>query len=180
MWVVRPRPSVLPTPKRKRHSTKSSTLSAYTPFACSSRGSFFGTCPKTVRSARVFVRLTLSGSSIQINCRRNQTDNHLSDRRLHSQPKRRTTQSGSSGEKLPAFCRNTPVFYRKRGRRRRKWGSDFANFRFVRRSHPVSVTQLPCFCTLCAPTQSGYPVEIYDPPLSPTAFRTTEFDMASE
>ena len=41
VWVVRPRPSVLPTPKRKRHFTKSSTLSAYTPFACSSRGSFF-------------------------------------------------------------------------------------------------------------------------------------------
>ena len=89
-------------------------------------------------------------------------------------------QLGSSGEKLPAFCRNTPIFYGKRGRRRRKWGSDFANFRFVRRSRPVSVSQSLCFCTLCAQTQSGDPVEIDAPPLSPTAVRTTEFDMASE
>ena len=41
VWVVRPRPSVLPTPKRKRHFTKLSTLSAYTPSAYSSKGSFF-------------------------------------------------------------------------------------------------------------------------------------------
>jgi hypothetical protein len=80
----------------------------------------------------------------------------------------------------PLSAETLRFFYGKRGRRRRKWGSDFANFRFVRRSRPVSVSQSPCFCTLCAQTQSGYPVEIDAPPLSPTAVRTTEFDMAAE
>ena len=52
------------------------------PLLVQAEGVFFGTCPKAVWSERVFVRLTRSGSSIQTNRRRNQTDNHLSYRQL--------------------------------------------------------------------------------------------------